>query len=102
MAKKTPPGLKPNVAGEPRRGGRVKGQPNKITVQMREVIMEAFDKLGGVDYLVKVGQQDPRVFCTLLGKLIPARLDVETTVKWDAIIQEALDSRSQDAAAGRN
>lgn len=96
------PGLKPNVAGQPRRGGRVKGKPNKLTAQMRDVVFQAFEKLGGVDYLVQVGKDEPRVFCALLSKLIPAKLDVDATVKWDAIIQEALDARAEDAAAGRN
>ena len=43
--------------------GRVKGQPNKLTASIKEAIEGAFNKLGGVDYLVKVGQKDPRTFC---------------------------------------
>lgn len=54
--------------------GRVKGQPNKLTASIKEAIEGAFDKLGGVDYLVKVGQKDPRTFCALLSRLLPTKL----------------------------
>jgi hypothetical protein len=54
--------------------GRAKGTPNKITLSVREAIERAFDKLGGTDYLVHVGQSDPRTFCALLSKLLPTRL----------------------------
>jgi len=54
--------------------GRAKGTQNKLTVSVREAIERAFDKLGGTDYLVHVGQSDPRTFCALLSKLLPTRL----------------------------
>ena len=41
---------------------------------MKEAIIAAFDKLGGEAYLVKVGESDPRTFCTLLGKVLPTQV----------------------------
>ena len=41
---------------------------------MKEEIIAAFDKLGGEAYLVKVGESDPRTFCTLLGKVLPTQV----------------------------
>lgn len=55
------------------RGSR-KGIPNRTTQNIKEAIEGAFDKLGGVDYLVKVGQKDPRTFCALLSRLLPTKL----------------------------
>ena len=55
------------------RGSR-KGIPNRTTQNIKEAIEGAFDKLGGVDYLVKVGQKDPRTFCALLARLLPTKL----------------------------
>ena len=55
------------------RGSR-KGIPNRTTQNIKEAIEGAFDRLGGVDYLVKVGQSDPRTFCALLAKLLPTKL----------------------------
>ena len=54
--------------------GRPKGIPNKTTQSVKEAIERAFDKLGGTDYLVHVGQSDPRTFCALLSKLLPTKL----------------------------
>ena len=55
------------------RGSR-KGIPNRTTQNIKEAIEKAFNKLGGVDYLVKVGQKDPRTFCALLSRLLPTKL----------------------------
>lgn len=54
--------------------GRPKGLPNKVTQSVKEAIERAFEKLGGMDYLVHVGQTDPRTFCALLSKLLPTKL----------------------------
>ncbi len=54
--------------------GRPKGIPNKVTQSVKEAIERAFDKLGGMDYLVHVGQTDPRTFCALLSRLLPTKL----------------------------
>ena len=54
--------------------GRPKGIPNKTTQSVKEAIERAFEKLGGTDYLVHVGQSDPRTFCALLSKLLPTKL----------------------------
>jgi hypothetical protein len=51
--------------------GRAKGTPNKVTVQVKEAIIRAFDEVGGHAYLVAVARQEPRAFCTLLSKLLP-------------------------------
>lgn len=52
-------------------GGRQPGATNKIGRALREAIEEAFDRVGGVQYLVEVAKNDPRTFCGLLGKIIP-------------------------------
>lgn len=45
--------------------------------QMRECVREAFDNLGGVEWLVafaKANHENARVFVSLVGKLIPQEL----------------------------
>lgn len=71
-------------------GGRQKGTPNKLTQDMREVIYEAFEQLGGVEYLVTVGRQDPKTFCTLLAKIVPAKVDIEAKMAWEVFVGNAL------------
>lgn len=70
-----PEALKQNIfqPGE-RPIGRAKGTPNKITQSVREAVENAFQKLGGTEYLVHVGRSDPRTFCALLSKLLPTKL----------------------------
>lgn len=57
--------------------GRPKGSPNKATRAIREAVVEAFDKAGGVDYLVKLAKDDPRTFCGLIGRVIPLQVEGE-------------------------
>lgn len=56
-------------------GGRTAGTPNKTSKAIKEAIVEAFDRAGGVDYLVTLAKEDPRTFCTLVGKVIPLQVD---------------------------
>lgn len=60
--------------GLPKTGGRKAGTPNRMTREVREAILRAFEKVGGEDYLVRVARNDPKTFCTLLGKLVPAEV----------------------------
>jgi hypothetical protein len=37
-------------------------------------ILRAFDESGGVDYLKRVADEHPQVFCALLGKVLPTQI----------------------------
>lgn len=53
--------------------GRKKGVPNKVTRDLKDMILGALDKAGGVDYLTERAA-DPRTasaFLTLVGKTLP-------------------------------
>lgn len=52
-------------------GGRVKGTPNILTGQVKEMILSALDRAGGVDYLLKQSESNPTAFLTLVGKVLP-------------------------------
>jgi len=60
--------------GTPKTGGRQKGTPNKLTSDVRAMILEALDKAGGVSYLVKKAEDNPAAFLTLLGKVLPMQV----------------------------
>ena len=51
--------------------GRPKGSQNIVTRDFKEALLLAFDELGGKDYLVRVGKEDPKTFCSLLRKIMP-------------------------------
>lgn len=54
--------------------GRKKGVPNKLTRDLKEMILGALDKAGGVDYLVKQASASPSAFLTLVGKVLPLQV----------------------------
>lgn len=74
---------------KPPSAGRRKGTPNKTTTELKKAIMNAFHKVGGEDYLVLVAQTDPKTFCTLLGKVLPA--EFKATVDANVNISVAQD-----------
>ena len=56
--------------------GRPKGVPNKTTALVREMVTQALDEAGGVDYLVECAR-NPRTasaFLSLVGKVLPVQL----------------------------
>lgn len=53
--------------------GRPKGAPNKVTKELKEMILQALDNAGGIEYLERKAN-DPRTasaFLTLVGKVLP-------------------------------
>ena len=56
--------------------GRKPGSPNKLTRNMREIIMVAFTKAGGCDYLVRQSKEEPKAFMALLGRVVPQEIAV--------------------------
>lgn len=57
--------------------GRQKGTPNKVTLALKEAILAAFEEAGGVAYLKRVAQRDPRTFCMLLARVLPTEFKAE-------------------------
>jgi hypothetical protein len=51
--------------------GRPKGVPNKATTQLKDMVLKALDKAGGIDYLVEQAKINPGPFLTLVGKVLP-------------------------------
>jgi hypothetical protein len=76
--------------GHAKRGGRVKGTPNKATADIKAMIIGALDKKGGIKYLVQQADENPVAFLGLVGKVLPMTVQgdadnpIQTTitVKW--------------------
>lgn len=58
-------------------GGRKKGVPNKLTGQLKDMILTALDQAGGVKYLKKQSEDNPVAFMTLVGKVLPLQVTGE-------------------------
>lgn len=68
MAGKLPgsAGKHPNLTG-----GSRKGKPNKLTADVKAMILAALDKAGGSEYLFRQATENPNAFLTLVGKVLP-------------------------------
>lgn len=65
-----------SVRKPPAKGGSRKGIPNKQTAQLKDMILNALDSAGGVEYLTERAN-DPRTaaaFLSLIGKVLPTTL----------------------------
>lgn len=60
--------------GQPKTGGRQKGTSNKLTADVKQMIIEALHRAhpgGPVAYLTQQSQENPKAFLTLVGKVLP-------------------------------
>ncbi len=64
--------VKPSNAGK----GRGKGNVNKTTAAIKDMIDQALREAGGVDYLVKQSKENPTAFMGLVGKILPKDITV--------------------------
>jgi hypothetical protein len=58
-------------------GGRTKGTPNKVTAELKGLILTALDNAGGVEYLSGLAVSHPPAFASLLGKVLPMQVTGE-------------------------
>ena len=63
--------------GAPKTGGRVAGTPNKITSELREMILGALEDVGGRAYLASKAEDNPGPFLALVGKCLPKEIKAE-------------------------
>ena len=65
-------------SGNPR--GRPRNVPNKVTGELKEMILGALSNAGGMKYLEARAKDSPTAFLTLVGKVLP----LQVTGKGDA------------------
>lgn len=51
--------------------GRAKGTPNKSTASVKAALTQAFENLGGVEYLEQWAEAEPTEFMKLWAKMLP-------------------------------
>jgi hypothetical protein len=68
--------------------GRKAGVPNKLSGDLKAMILDALGREGGVAYLQEVAQTDTKAFCALLGRVLPMTVvgdkdnPVSLTITW--------------------
>lgn len=63
-------GTRPPNAGK----GRVAGSKNKVSSDIKAMILTALDKKGGAKYLERQAEENPVAFMGLLGKVLPTQV----------------------------
>jgi hypothetical protein len=63
--------------------GRIKGVPNKLTSDVKAMILGALHAAGGQRWLEEQMAANPAAFMTLLGKILPTQ--VNATIKTDVV-----------------
>ncbi|MBK6599162.1 MAG: hypothetical protein IPG25_15305 [Proteobacteria bacterium] len=69
------------MAEKPRRpktGGRVKGTPNKVNAELKDMILGALNDEGGQQYLRTQAKENPTAFLSLVGKVLPMTVQGDT------------------------
>jgi hypothetical protein len=52
-------------------GGSRKGKPNKVTADLKAMILGALDQAGGEGYLLSQARENPKAFLALLSRVLP-------------------------------
>ena len=77
--------------------GRPKGVPNKTTAAIKDMITQALEKAGGVEYLVRQAEENPGPFMTLVGKVLPLQVsgdpDNPLTLAVSEIARRVIDAK---------
>jgi hypothetical protein len=80
---------KKKLGGARAGAGRPKGAPNKINGELKEMILGALERAGGVTYLTSQAKKNPKAFLALLGKVLPMTIagdpnaPVKLVVSWE-------------------
>jgi hypothetical protein len=70
-----------------------------LTPAIKESILEAFEQVGGVDYLVELARVDPPIFCRLLAAIIPSEIKASVTTTHTLDLGQAMIEADQRLAA---
>ena len=76
--------------------GRKAGTPNNLTTELREMTQEALRRLGGIDYLVSLGKDQPAVFGALLRRCMPQAVEVGTDDELTTVVLKFAGGRYGD------
>jgi len=52
-------------------GGRARGVPNRLTKEVRDMVVEALHNAGGVAYLERQALENPTAFLSLVARMTP-------------------------------
>jgi hypothetical protein len=78
--------------------GRKTGTPNRVTAELREMTHEALHLLGGINYLVSLGKEQPAVFGALLRRCMPQAVEARFNSDLPIVTLDFAGSSTEDTA----
>ena len=78
-------------------GGRKRGTPNKVSGDVKAMILGALSDVGGRDYLARQAVENPGPFMTLIGKVLPMQVTgdpdqpIAISFEWQPATPSAVD-----------
>jgi len=72
--------------------------PNRLTPEIKDGILQAFEQAGGVEYLVELARVDPPTFCRLLAAIIPTEIKASITTTHTLDLSRAMLDANQRLA----
>jgi len=79
---------KPKIGLDRNKTGRGKGTVNKVTKELKEMILGALDDAGGQTYLAQQAIENPGAFMSLVGKVLPKDLNVTADATINVILNK--------------
>jgi hypothetical protein len=73
--------------------GRPPGAATVTGREARQMILDALHMVGGANYLAMQAVLNPAVFCALVGKVVPVKVEGDGTPMMVVISQEIVDHR---------
>ena len=67
--------------GHKRYGGRQKGTQNKLSMDLRQMILNSLSDVGGETYLRKQADENPTAYLALVSKVLPKEIKADVNVK---------------------
>lgn len=67
---------KGNTKGNALGAGRKKGTPNKVTADIRQMVINTLHAAGGEKYLLQQARDNPNSFLTLVSKAMPQNVNI--------------------------
>lgn len=67
--------------------GRPKGVPNKVTADVKAMVLQALSEAGGATYLLEQARGNPNAFLTLVGKVLPLTVSGDKDNPLEAVVR---------------
>ena len=73
--------------GDKKTGGRKKGTPNKVNTDIKNIVIQALNEIGGVSYLKVQRELNPVAFMGLVGKVLPLQIKNDVNLAGKMVIE---------------